>query len=151
MTRSTKLKYKNNFSDIQILYFFGTGQVFILPKQSQQEAQMGLISLTWVFCHNLVKIHLEVIKTLSFSCSVILLVKTNGKNLAVPNCKKKKKKKKSKWLNAKIIVIQSWYNSNDRFFSVLYFAIFSKGCHLDRSILRTHCRYHFDKNLVKIH
>ena len=45
---------------------------------------MGLISLTWVFCHNLVKIHFVVIEILSFSCSVILLVK------AVPNCKKKK-------------------------------------------------------------
>ena len=54
---------------------------------------MGLISLTWVFCHNLVKIHLVVIERLSFSCSVLLLVKADGDHLAVQNCKKKKKKK----------------------------------------------------------
>ena len=36
---------------------------------------MGLISLTWVFCHNLVKIHLVPIEILSFSCFVLLLVK----------------------------------------------------------------------------
>ena len=90
---------------------------------------MGLISLTRVFCHNLVKIHYEVIEILSFSNSVILLVKADGNHLAVPNSKK------SKWLNAKIIVIQSWYNSIERLFPVLYFAIFSKECHLDRSIL----------------
>ena len=38
----------------------------------EQEAQVGLISLTWVFCHNLIKIHLVVIEILSFSCSVLL-------------------------------------------------------------------------------
>ena len=51
------------------------------------------ISLTWMFCHNLVKIHLVVIEILSFSCSVLLVVKADGYHLAVPNCKK------SKWLN----------------------------------------------------
>ena len=91
---------------------------------------MGLISLTWVFCHNLVKINLVVIEILSLSCSVLLLVKADGNHLTVPN-----HKKKSIWLNAKIIVIQSWYNSTERFFPVLYFAIFSKRFHLDRSIL----------------
>ena len=50
---------------------------------------MDLILLTWVFCHNLVKIHLEVIEILSFSCSVLLLVKEDDDHLAVPNCKKK--------------------------------------------------------------
>ena len=45
-----------------------------------------------------------------FSCSVLLLVKEDGDHLAVPNCKK------SKWLNAKIIVTQSWYNPIERFF-----------------------------------
>ena len=74
---------------------------------------MGLISLTWVFCHNLIKIHLVVIEILLFSCSVLLLVKADGDHPAVPNCKKK-----SKWLNAKIIIIQSWYNSTERFFPV---------------------------------
>ena len=49
---------------------------------------MGLISVTEVFCHNLVKIHLVVFEILSFSCSVLLLVKANGDHLAVPNCKK---------------------------------------------------------------
>ena len=48
---------------------------------------------------NLVKNHLMVIEILSFSCSVLLLVKADGNDLAVPNCKKK-----SKWLSAKIIV-----------------------------------------------
>ena len=50
---------------------------------------MGLISLTWVFCHNLFKIHSEAIEILKFSCSVLLLVKAGGDHLAVPNCKKK--------------------------------------------------------------
>ena len=63
---------------------------------------MGLISLTLVFCHNFVNVHLEVNEILSFICSVQLLLKADGDNLAVPNCKKK-----SKWLNAKIIVMQS--------------------------------------------
>ena len=53
---------------------------------------MGLISLTWVFCHNLVKIHLVVIERLSYSCSVLLLVKADGDHLAVQNCKKNKNK-----------------------------------------------------------
>ena len=73
---------------------------------------MDLILLTCVFYHNLVKLHLVVIEILSFSCSVLLLVKADGNHLAVQNYQKKK----SKWLNAKIIVIQSWYNSIERFF-----------------------------------
>ena len=44
---------------------------------------MGLISLTWVFCHNLVQIHLVVIEIFSFSCSVLLLEKADGDHLAV--------------------------------------------------------------------
>ena len=48
---------------------------------------MGLISLTWVFCHNMVQIHLEVIEILSFSCFVLLLVKADANHLAVPNCR----------------------------------------------------------------
>ena len=44
--------------------------------------------VTRVFCHNLVKIHLVVIEILSFSCSVLLLVKADGDHLAVPNSKK---------------------------------------------------------------
>ena len=62
---------------------------------------MGLISVTWVFCHTLVKVHLLVIEILSFSCSVLYLVKADGDHLAVPNCKK------LKWLNAKINVTQA--------------------------------------------
>ena len=88
---------------------------------------MGLISLTCVFCHNVTKIHIEI---LSFSCSLLLLVKADGDHFAVP-----KSKTKSIWLNASIIVIQSWYNSTERLFPVLYFTIFSKGYHFDRSIL----------------
>ena len=49
---------------------------------------MGLILLTWVFCHNLVKIHSVVVEILSFTCSVLVLVKADGDHLAVPNCKK---------------------------------------------------------------
>ena len=41
-----------------------------------------------VFCHNLVKIYLVVIEILSFSCSVLLLIKADGDHLAVPNGKK---------------------------------------------------------------
>ena len=44
------------------------------------------------------------------SCSVLYLVKADGDHLVVPN------RKKSKWLNAKIIVIKSWYNSIERCF-----------------------------------
>ena len=33
---------------------------------------------TWVFCHNLGKIHLLVIEILSFSCSVLLVVKADA-------------------------------------------------------------------------
>ena len=48
---------------------------------------MGLISLTWVFCHNLVKTHFVVIEILSFSCSVLSLVKADGDHLVVPKIK----------------------------------------------------------------
>ena len=87
-----------------------------------------------------------VIEILSFSCSVLLLVKADGDHLAVPNCKIKIKK---------IILIQSWYNSVERYFQFYTLLFFSKGCHLDRSILSnfktTHCKNHFDINLVIIH
>ena len=85
---------------------------------------MGLISLTWVFCHNLIKIHLVVIEILSFLYSVLLLVKEDGDHLAVPNCKKNQ-----------YGLCKDYYYTNERLFPVLYFAIFSNGCHLDRSIL----------------
>ena len=49
---------------------------------------MDLISLTWVFYHTLVKIHLEIIEILSFLCFMLLLVKADGDQLAVPSCKK---------------------------------------------------------------
>ena len=118
---------------------------------------MGLILLTWVFCHNLVKIHLVVIEILSFSCSVLLLVKADGNHLAVPNCKKKKKKKKkkkSKWLNAKIIVAQSWYNSTERFFQFYTWLFLVRDAILTGLFLSnfkgTHCKNHFDTSLVKI-
>ena len=108
----------------------------------QQDAEMGLISLTWVFCHNLVKIRLGVIEILSFSFSVLLLIKADDDHLAVPNCIKK-----SSWLNAKIIVTQSWYNSTERFFPVLYFAILVRDAILSGLFLfnfkATHCKNHF--------
>ena len=80
---------------------------------------MRLILLTWVFCHNLIKIHLVIIEMMSFSCSVLLLVKADGDHLAVPSCKKK-----SIWLNTKIVVIQRWYNSTERFFFQFYTWLF---------------------------
>ena len=43
------------------------------------------------------------------------LVKADGNHLVMPNCKK------SKWLNAKIIVTKSWYNSIERFSSFILF------------------------------
>ena len=89
---------------------------------------MGLISLTWVFCHNSIKIHLVVIEIMSFSYSVPLLVRQMATILQCQIAKK------PIWLNAKIIKIQSWNNSTERCFPVLYVAIFSKGCHPDRSI-----------------
>ena len=49
---------------------------------------MGHLSLTWVFCNNLVIIHLVTIEILSFSYFVLLLVKADCDHLAVPNCKK---------------------------------------------------------------
>ena len=61
-------------------------------------------------CNNLVKISLVITEILSCSCSVLLLVKAAGDHLAVPNCKK------SKWLYAKIIVPQKWYNSIETVF-----------------------------------
>ena len=64
---------------------------------------MDLISLTWVFCHNLVKVHLEVIEILSFSCSVLLLVKADGDNIAVPNCKKIKMAYCKDYCNTKLV------------------------------------------------
>ena len=110
---------------------------------------MGLISLTWVFCHNLVKIRLVVIGILSFSCSVLLLVKADGDNLAVPNCKK------SKWLNAKIIITQNWYNSIERFFQFYTMQFLLRDAILTGlflfSLKTTHCKNHFDtKSIIEI-
>ena len=109
---------------------------------------MSLISLTLVICHNLVKIHLVVIEILSFSCSVLYLLKTDGNHLVVPNCKK------SKWLNAKIIVTKSWYNSNERFFQCYILLLFVKDGILKVSsylILKQLIANHFYTNLVKLH
>ena len=111
---------------------------------------MGLILLTWVFCHNLVKIHLVVIEILSFSCSVLLLVKADGDHLECQIAKKK-----SKWLNAKITVTQSWYNSIERFFQFYTLLFLVRDAILTGLFLlnfkTTHCKNHFDTNLVKIH
>ena len=110
---------------------------------------MGMISLTWVFCHNLVKIHLMVIEILSFSCAVLFLVMADGDHLAVPNCKK------IKWLNTKSIMTQSWYNSIERFFQFYTLLFLVRGAILTGLFLfnfqTTQCKNHFDTNLVKIH
>ena len=114
---------------------------------------MGLISLTWVFCHNLVKFHLVVIEILSFSYSIILLVKADGNHPAVTNCKKNIYI--SKWLNAKSIVTQSWYNSIERFFQFCTLLFLRRGAILADLFLfnlkKTYCKNHFDTNWVKIH
>ena len=79
---------------------------------------------------------------------MLYLVKAGGENLLVPNSKK------SKWLNAKIIVTKSWYNSIERFFqcyTLLFLvrdAILKVFSHLiSNNILQGL----FDTNLVKIH
>ena len=64
---------------------------------------MGLISLTWVFTSNLVKIHSVVIEILSFSSSVLLLVKAGGDHFAVPNCKTIKMAECKDYCNAKLV------------------------------------------------
>ena len=70
---------------------------------------MGLISLTWVFCHNLVKSHLVVIEILSFSCSVLLILQCQ---IA---------KKKSKWLNAFIVTQKDIFPLKDFSSFILYY------------------------------
>ena len=76
------------------------------------------------------------------------LVKADEDHFVVPNCEK------SKWLNAKIVVTKSQYNSTERFFPVLYPVIFSKGRHLEGlfsfNFETTHCKNNFDTNLVKL-
>ena len=78
---------------------------------------MGLISLTWVFCQNLIKIHLVLIEILSFSCSVLFVVTADGDHLVMPNCKI------SKWLNANLKIDRNLVQFHKSFFSVSYFAI----------------------------
>ena len=53
----------------------------------KREAQMSLISLTRVFCHNLVKLHSVIIEILSFPCSVLFSVTADDNHFAMPNCK----------------------------------------------------------------
>ena len=70
---------------------FSIAQLFqssAIRRGPNEPDNVGLISLTWVFCRNFVKIHLVVIEILSFSCSVLLLVKADGDHLAVSNGKK---------------------------------------------------------------
>ena len=111
---------------------------------------MGLLSLTWVFCHNLVKNYLVVIEILSFSCSVLLLCKGRWR----PSCSAKLQKT-SKWLNEKIIVTQSWYNCTERFFQFYTLLFLVRDAILTGIFLFkfkiTHYKNHFDINLVKIH
>ena len=111
---------------------------------------MGLISFTWVFCHNLVKIHLVIIDILSFSCSALLLVKADGDHLVVPNCKNNQ----NGLMQRLFIVIQSRYNSIDSFqFYTLLFSVrdaILTGLFLF-NFKTTQCKNHFDTNLVKIH
>ena len=63
--------------------------------------------------------------------------------------------RKSKWLNAKIIVTQSWYNSIERFCQFYSFLFLVRDAILTGLFLSnfetTQCKNHFDTNLVKIH
>ena len=72
-----------------------------------------------------------------------------------PSCIAKLQKKKSKWLNAKIIVTQSWYNSIERFFQFYTLLFLVRDAILTGLFLinfkTAHCKNHFDTNLVKIH
>ena len=111
---------------------------------------MGLISLTWVFWHNLVKIHLVVTETLSF----FMFCATVSTGRPGPSCSAKLQKK-SKRPNAKIIVTQSWYNSIQRYFQFYTLLFLVRDAILTGQFLfnfkTTHCKDHFDTNLVKIH
>ena len=114
---------------------------------------MGLISLTWAFCHNFVKIHIEDTGILSFSCSVLLFVKADGDRLAVPNCKKKSKIQNG--LMQRLLLYKTGTIPLTDFFQ-FYTLLFSVrdailiGLFLI-NFKRTHCKNHFDTNLVKIH
>ena len=65
--------------------------------------------------------------TVNFVFSAILAT-ADSDHLEMPNCKKKK----SKWLHARIILTQSWYDSIEIHF-VSHFAILSNGSYLDWS------------------
>ena len=75
-----------------------------------------------------------------------ILVMADGNHLAVPNCKK------SKWLNAKILETQSWYNSTERFFQCYTLLFLVRDVILTGLFLfnSTQCKNRFDTNLVKI-
>ena len=62
-------------------------ELWSVQESLETRGPNGSDLLTWVFCHDLVKIHLVVIEILSFSCSVLFLVMADGNHLAVPNCK----------------------------------------------------------------
>ena len=90
-----------------------------------------------------------IIGILSVSCSVLFLVTADGNHLAMPNCKK------SKWINAKIIVTESWYNSIERFFQFHTLLLLVIDAILTGQFLfnfeTNQCKSHFDANLVKVH
>ena len=84
-----------------------------------------------------------------FSSFVLFLIMTDGNYPAMPNCKK------SKWLNAKIIATQSWYNSIERFFQFHSLLFLVTDAILTGLFLfnfeTTQCKHDVDINLVKIH
>ena len=71
-----------------------------------------------------------------------------------PSCCAKLQKQLN-WLNAKIIETQSWYNSIERFFQSYTLLFLVKDAILTGLFVfnfkTTHCKTHFDTNLVKIH
>ena len=89
----------------------------LLRLNKGNRIHLGSLKATFVkVSQNFIQISLKVLPNLTdfssqqygmyaFSCSVLFLVAADGNHLA-----------KIKWLNAKIIVLQSWYNSIERFF-----------------------------------
>ena len=105
---------------------------------------MGLISLTWVFCHNLVKFHLAVIEI-----AMTLFLKTaDGDHPAEPNCKKSKWVKCNDCCNTKLVQFHL------KIFPVSYFASLVRNAILTGLFLfnfdTTQCKNHFYTNLVKL-
>ena len=79
--------YKISGIIYNILFGIINGKM-VCHKKNNNKKPMGLISLTWGIFHNLVKINSLVIEILSFTCSVLFIVKADGDHLEVPKIQK---------------------------------------------------------------